>query len=64
MKNEIRVGVTSGIRGYFAVMYDDNGPIQTGLTFKDFKGALQYAIEWAKADGVSCDYVNERKNES
>jgi hypothetical protein len=50
MPGEIRIGTTSGMRGMFAVMYDDDGPIQTGLTCKDFKQVKTYAIEWAKTE--------------
>ncbi len=44
----IKIGVTSGMRGMFPVMYDEDGPIDTGFTAKNRKQAIQFAIEWAK----------------
>lgn len=46
----IKIGVTSGMRGRFAVMYDEEGPIQTGLTARNFKTACIDAVEWAKSE--------------
>ena len=50
MAGKIMFGITSGMRGRFPVMYDDDGPIQTGSTCKDFKECKTEAIEWAKAE--------------
>lgn len=48
----LKIGMTSGMRGRFAVLYDDNNtePIQTGLTCKTFKDGCRYCISWAKAE--------------
>ena len=46
----IKIGVTSGLRGIFPVMYDNDGPIQTGFTAKNYKEGAQFAIDWAKAE--------------
>lgn len=38
------VGVTKGMRGWFAVLYDHDGPIQTGIgSYKTREGAEQEA---------------------
>lgn len=51
-----RLGVTNGMRGFFAVKYDEDGPINTGLTgFKESTGAWNEAREWAAAEGLECD---------
>ena len=61
MASKIRIGATSGLRGWFPVEYDDEGPISTGFTCVDYKEAKEAAIDWAKAEwGRSwknhCDY--------
>lgn len=50
MKNKIYIGITSGMRGTFPVMYDEDGPIQTGCTCKNYESAKKEAISWAKAE--------------
>jgi len=50
MAGKIMIGTTSGMRGSFPVMYDDDGPIITGFTCKDFEECKTAAIEWAKAE--------------
>lgn len=57
----VMIGTTSGLRGYFAVMYDEEGPIQTGFTCRTYDAAKWAAIDWAKAEfGTAwkehCDY--------
>lgn len=47
---KIMISVTSGMRGIFPVMYDNDGPIKTGFTAKDHEQGEQFAIEWAKAE--------------
>lgn len=52
----LRVGVTCGLRGYFAVLYDKDGPIQTGIgSYKTRDGAILEAKDWAKAEGLIAD---------
>lgn len=47
----IKIGATSGMRGYFAVMYDEDGPINTSpITCKSFSEAEKDAVEWAKSE--------------
>jgi hypothetical protein len=48
MAGKIWISTTSGIRGRFAVMFDDDGAIQTGMTCKTFKQCKDDAIAWAK----------------
>lgn len=47
----VKIGITSGLRGTFATMYDEDGPIQTSpMSYKNSRGAIQDAIAWAKAE--------------
>ena len=50
MAGKIRFGTTSGLRGMFPVMYDDDGPIQTGPTCRTFQQCKDTAIEWARIE--------------
>lgn len=50
MPGKIMFSTTSGLRGMFAVMYDDDGPIQTGETCKNFQHCKNDAIAWAKSE--------------
>jgi hypothetical protein len=50
MSGKIRIGITSGMRGTFTVMYDDDGPINTGFTCKNHEEAKRAAVNWAKAE--------------
>lgn len=51
-----RIGVTNGLRGYFAVMYDSEGPIMTGIgSYKSSEEAWAEAITWAKAENIPHD---------
>jgi hypothetical protein len=46
------LGVTQGLRGWFAVLYDSDGPIQTGIgSYSTAEGASKEAIEWWEAEG-------------
>ena len=57
---KIKIGVTSGMRGYFAVKYDEEGPIQTSpITCKTFKEAQEDAVFWAKAEELPLDFSPE-----
>lgn len=51
------ITITSGMRGWFAVMIDDNDgfpePVQTGIgSYKTSEGAMREAREWAEAEGL------------
>ena len=50
MSGKIRFNTTSGMSGMFPVMYDDEGPIQTGMTCKNHAECKHAAIAWAKAE--------------
>ena len=48
-----RVGVTHGLRGWFAVLYDEAGPIQSGIgSYETPEGAAQEARDWAISEGI------------
>lgn len=52
----IRFGATHGMRGHFAVMYDNEGPIQSGIgSYTNSREAWIEAAEWAEAE----DYPRE-----
>jgi hypothetical protein len=52
MTKQIRFGVTNGLRGFFAIIYDDEGPIQSGIgSYSSSKEAAKEAIEWAESEG-------------
>lgn len=49
---KIQFGVTHGLRGWFAIMYDDEGPIQSGIGSYDTPAeAWKEAAEWADSEG-------------
>lgn len=57
-----RIGVSSGMRGWYSVLYDQEGPIHTGIcSFETKEEAIQDAQCWAQAEELGCDYplVNE-----
>lgn len=57
MTGPIRIGITHGMRGWFAVKYDDEGPIDTSpLSFKTSAEARKDAIDWANEEELPCDY--------
>jgi len=58
MNNEVKIAkeiwfdVTRGLRGYFAVCYDEDGPIQSGIgSYETPQEAAQEAVEWAMEEG-------------
>jgi hypothetical protein len=53
VSGKVKIGVTSGMSGHFAVMYDDDGPINTGVgRYKTRKEAVQEARDWSRANEV------------
>jgi hypothetical protein len=47
------IGVTSGMSGYFAVLYDAEGPIQTGIgRYNTKEEAEEEARGWSIADNI------------
>lgn len=53
----MRIGVTYGLRGYFAVLYDTEGAIQSGIgSYETEDGAKEEAYEWSCAEGVPLDF--------
>jgi len=50
------VGVTQGMMGWCAVLFDADGPILTGLAYYPTPdGAHMEAAEWAEAEGLEYD---------
>jgi hypothetical protein len=46
-------GIAHGLRGWFAIVYDDAGPILTGLnSFDNEYSAYVEAVEWALCEGT------------
>lgn len=54
--SKVRIGITSGMSGHFAVMYDGDGPIQTGIgRYSTPEQAHDEAMEWAESEGLPFD---------
>ena len=52
MKSTIRFGVAHGMRGFFAIMYDDEGPINSGIgSYSSPAEAGVEAAQWAESEG-------------
>lgn len=50
------ITVTSGLRGYFAVLVEDGEPVQTGFSsFETYEEAAEDAESWALAEDVRAD---------
>lgn len=51
------IGVTQGLRGWFAVLYDADGPIQSGIgSYKTAAEAQSEAIDWSISDDIPLDF--------
>lgn len=51
-----RLGVTQGLRGYFAVLYDNEDTIQSGIgSYSTAAEAAVEADEWSRAERVPLD---------
>lgn len=58
-----RVGTTQGVRGFFAVLYDQDGPIQSGIgSYATQEEAKQEARDWARSEGLPCDFDEPKKD--
>ena len=52
-----RIGITHGLRGWFAVLYDDDGPIQSGIgSYRTPEEAKREAIDWARTERLWTDF--------
>ena len=51
MKSTIRFGVAHGMRGFFAIMYDDEGPINSVGSYSSSAEAGEEAAQWAESEG-------------
>lgn len=59
----IQFGVTSGLRGCFALVYDDAGPIQSGIGSYDTPElAAVEAAEWAESENypIQAEKIREQ----
>jgi hypothetical protein len=57
----LRLSVSSGMGGYFAVLYDGDGPIQTGVGYYTTpEEAAKEAEDWARAEGIAMDDICNR----
>lgn len=64
VKKYPRIGVTSGMSGYFAVLYDEDGPIQSGVgRYKTSAEAEDEARDWARSDEYPCDYDGKKDDD-
>lgn len=62
MYRNISFEVDRGLRGYFAVMYDNDGPIQTGIgSFDNPKNAAIEAWEWAMEEDYPMEAARLKK---
>ena len=51
-----KIGITKGMRGYFAVMYDEDGPIQSGIgSYATHDEAISESREWDIAEEIPTD---------
>ncbi len=59
-----RIGVTHGLRGWFAVLYDEAGPILAGIgSYETREGAEKEALDWARSENRPVDFpVYERES--
>ena len=49
----LHVTVTHGLRGWFAVLVDGNGPVQSGVgSYRTAQEAEREAADWARSEGV------------
>jgi L-alanine-DL-glutamate epimerase-like enolase superfamily enzyme len=56
-RGRIRIGVYNSIGGWKAVLYDNNGPIQTGIgAYETEEEAQREATEWAHSEGFKADF--------
>jgi hypothetical protein len=61
VRGQIRFDVTSGMRGFFAVMYDDEGPIQSGIgSYDNSTAAALEAMQWAQSEGFPSEAARLR----
>jgi hypothetical protein len=52
-----KIGVTNGLRGYYAVLYDQDGPIQTGIgSYETPEEAACEACDWAASEDVPVEH--------
>ena len=62
LSGKIRFGVTYGMRGFFAIIYDNDGPIQSGIgSYSSGKEAAIEAIEWAESENYPIEAQKLRK---
>jgi hypothetical protein len=61
------IGITKGMRGWYAVHYDNDGPVQSGLgSYATPEEAAREAEEWAESERMMLDpaareYIDRRE---
>jgi hypothetical protein len=51
-----RIGLGQGMAGYYAVLYDNEGPIETGIgRYETSVGAEEEARDWSQSEDVYVD---------
>lgn len=57
MITNMRIGITHGLRGYFVVLYDKDGPIQSGFgSYKTREEAIPEAKDWSQSESIPLDF--------
>lgn len=57
------IGVTQGMSGWYAVLYDAEGPTDTGIgRYPDRSGAEVEAAGWAEAEGLPLDFETPERH--
>lgn len=57
MSGKITIGVTHGLRGFFAFVHDDIEPIQSSpFSFETSEEAWKDAEQWSKAEEIPLDF--------
>jgi hypothetical protein len=54
--------VTHGLRGWFAIMVDKDGPVQSGIgSYATAKEAERETADWARSEGLPSGALLSRK---
>jgi hypothetical protein len=57
------ISISHGMRGFFAVEMDEEGPIRSGIgSYETAAGAVPEAMGWAHAEGIR--YLGPKPEES
>jgi hypothetical protein len=60
----LHVTVTQGLRGWFAVLVDDRGPVQSGIgSYATAQQAEREAADWARSEGLPFRGVTQQERQ-